>query len=265
MNIISLGAGVQSSTMALMAAHGEITPMPDCAIFADTQAEPRNVYEWLDWLEKQLPFPVHRATIGDLSETSTRIRVSGRSGKPYLSHNVPAYTINPDGSKGNYRRQCTDKHKLAPLKKAIDELRNKGDATVWIGISRDESHRMKPSAWAQVKNVWPLIDANMTRSDCLSWMVAKSYPTPPRSACSFCPYHNNNEWRRLRDEEPEEFRRAIFYERHLQSAAALVDGLTGIPFLHADRVPLDRVDFRTAEDAGQLSMFGEECTGMCGV
>jgi hypothetical protein len=26
---ISLGAGVQSSTMALMAAHGEITPMPE--------------------------------------------------------------------------------------------------------------------------------------------------------------------------------------------------------------------------------------------
>lgn len=37
MNIISLGAGVQSSTMALMEKHGEITPMPDCAIFADTQ------------------------------------------------------------------------------------------------------------------------------------------------------------------------------------------------------------------------------------
>ena len=38
-HIISLGAGVQSSTMALMAACGEITPMPQCAIFADTQAE----------------------------------------------------------------------------------------------------------------------------------------------------------------------------------------------------------------------------------
>lgn len=33
---LSLGAGVQSTTMALMAAHGEIGPMPDCAIFADT-------------------------------------------------------------------------------------------------------------------------------------------------------------------------------------------------------------------------------------
>lgn len=34
MHILSLGAGVQSTTMALMAKHGEITPMPDCAIFA---------------------------------------------------------------------------------------------------------------------------------------------------------------------------------------------------------------------------------------
>ena len=42
MNIISLGAGVQSSTMALMAAKGLITPMPDAAIFSDTGWEPNN-------------------------------------------------------------------------------------------------------------------------------------------------------------------------------------------------------------------------------
>jgi 3'-phosphoadenosine 5'-phosphosulfate sulfotransferase (PAPS reductase)/FAD synthetase len=59
---LSLGAGVQSSTLALMAARGEIGPMPKAAIFADTQAEPESVYRWLDWLEKQLPFPVHRVT-----------------------------------------------------------------------------------------------------------------------------------------------------------------------------------------------------------
>jgi len=33
--------------MALMAARGDITPMPDCAIFADTGWEPNAVYEWL--------------------------------------------------------------------------------------------------------------------------------------------------------------------------------------------------------------------------
>jgi hypothetical protein len=46
---ISLGAGVQSSVMALMAARGEIGPMPDCAVFADTQWEPAGVYEHLGW------------------------------------------------------------------------------------------------------------------------------------------------------------------------------------------------------------------------
>jgi hypothetical protein len=68
LNVLSLGAGVQSSTMALMAARGEITPMPDCAIFADTQSEPGAVYRYLDWLETQLPFPVHRVTAGSLRE-----------------------------------------------------------------------------------------------------------------------------------------------------------------------------------------------------
>ena len=63
-NIISLGAGVQSSTMALMAEKGEINPKPDCAIFADTGWEPKRVYEWLDWLETQLSFPVYRVING---------------------------------------------------------------------------------------------------------------------------------------------------------------------------------------------------------
>jgi hypothetical protein len=43
LRVLSLGAGVQSTTMALLAAHGEIGPMPDCAIFADTGWEPRAV------------------------------------------------------------------------------------------------------------------------------------------------------------------------------------------------------------------------------
>ncbi len=71
-NVISLGAGVQSSTMALLAAHGEIGPMPDFAVFADTQDELPEVYQWLDWLEKQLPFRVVRTTKGKLSDSVTQ-------------------------------------------------------------------------------------------------------------------------------------------------------------------------------------------------
>ncbi|MBP2230768.1 3'-phosphoadenosine 5'-phosphosulfate sulfotransferase (PAPS reductase)/FAD synthetase, partial [Azospirillum agricola] len=58
LRVLSLGAGVQSTTLALMAATAEVGPMPDCAIFADTEWEPHGVYEHLDWLETQLPFPV---------------------------------------------------------------------------------------------------------------------------------------------------------------------------------------------------------------
>jgi len=60
LRVLSLGAGVQSTTIALMAARGEI-PAPDCAIFADTGDEPRAVYEHLAWLRSPgvLPFPVH--------------------------------------------------------------------------------------------------------------------------------------------------------------------------------------------------------------
>ena len=44
LHVLSLGAGVQSSCMALMAARGEIGPMPTAAVFADTGDEPASVY-----------------------------------------------------------------------------------------------------------------------------------------------------------------------------------------------------------------------------
>ena len=58
LRILSLGAGVQSSTMALMAEEGAFDHKPDYAIFADTGWEPRKVYDHLAWLKSQLSFPV---------------------------------------------------------------------------------------------------------------------------------------------------------------------------------------------------------------
>jgi len=91
-DFISLGAGVQSSTMALMAAHAEITPMPEAAIFADTQDEPKSVYRWLEWLTGKLPFPVHIVTQGHLREDGISIRTSRKSGKQYIRTLIPMFT-----------------------------------------------------------------------------------------------------------------------------------------------------------------------------
>ena len=59
LTVISLGGGVQSSVMALMANEGEFGRLPDCAIFADTRWEPPSIYEHLEWLAGQLRFPLY--------------------------------------------------------------------------------------------------------------------------------------------------------------------------------------------------------------
>ena len=271
LHILSLGAGVQSSTLALMAASGEIGPMPVAAIFADTQAEPKSVYKWLDWLEGKLPFPVYRVTIGSLTADSLKMHKHPTKDGFYIRTLIPAYLQHSDRPRGILGRKCTADYKVAAILKKAREIAKvkRGQAspvvTQWIGISLDEAHRMKPSREKWARNIWPLIDAGMKRHDCLRWMQERGFPTPPRSACSYCPFHSDREWRRLRDEEPEDFKAAIQFEKDLQRVAAEAINLRGKPFLHGSLKPLDEVDFSTAEDHGQQLLFGNDCEGMCGV
>ncbi len=266
-HVISLGAGVQSSTMALMAAHGEITPMPTCAIFADTGDEPESVYKWLDWLESALPFPVVRVKAGVLSEASTRVRTAKVSGNKYLSPGIPAF-FDTNGKKGIGARQCTRTFKIDVINREIRRQRAKNQHVIcWIGISRDEAIRMKPSRKPYIGNTWPLIDKKMTRQDCLDWMQARGYPRPPRSACVYCPYHSDAEWLRLQTDEPDEFRRAVAFEKRYMAAVSEATALHGVPYLHASRQPLETLDFSklVKERRAEPDLFNNECEGMCGV
>lgn len=260
-NVISLGAGVQSSTMALMAAHGEIIPIPDAAIFADTKSEPASVYRWLDWLETQLPFPVYRVTAGDLGVVAATVRTS-KNGNKYTQANPPAWAVNSSGKPSPIMRQCTQQFKIEVIQREIRRLFGKGEVQQWIGISLDEAHRMKPSRNARVVNRWPLIELRMRRFDCLNWMTGHGFPKPPRSACVFCPFQSDREWERLKTEEPNDFARASVFEREFQIALADC-GFTGGVYLHPSMKPLDTVDF--SPDTRQADLWGNECEGMCGV
>lgn len=261
MTIISLGAGVQSSTMAMMAAKGEIKPMPDAAIFADTQSEPNSVYRWLDWLEKQLPFPIYRVSAGNLYKVATKVRFS-KNGNYYTNAQPPAWAINDHGKASPIMRQCTQKFKIDVIQREIKRLSGKSAVEQWIGISLDEAHRMKSSRNPSVTNRWPLIELRMKRHDCLNWMEKHGYPKPPRSACVFCPFQSNQEWNRLKNEEPESFERAIAFEVDFQQAMNKC-GFTGDVRLHPSMQYLDKVDF--TPNANQFDLWGNECEGMCGV
>ena len=257
---------MQSSTMALMAAKGEL-PQPDVAIFADTAAEPPSVYKWLDWLERQLPFPVVRVMQGKgLTEAAQRVR-TGKNGGKYVKPLIPAFSISPSGDLGIMPRKCTGDFKLAPLRReARRRMEEAGLKKVrqWIGISVDEAHRMRVSDRQYIDNWYPLIDKAMKRSDCLRWMEGQGYPRPPRSACIYCPFHSNQEWGRLAREEPDAFEAAVKMEKTLQRLMAEEDmslcseGL----FLHPSRVPLEQATFT---DRNQLDLWGNECEGMCGL
>jgi hypothetical protein len=278
-HIINLGAGVQSSTMALMAAKGEITPMPDCAIFADTQAEPDSVYEWLDWLEKELPFPVYRVTKGSLTEKSLTPAIATakakkyKEGEKYMKRIIPVFGEMPDGEVvAALGRSCTADYKIRPIEKKIEEIANlkRGEkelkVTQWIGISYDEIQRMKESRkpWTQLR--YPLIDLEMHRHHCKQWMKKNGYPEPPRSACYYCPFHSNKEWRRLRNEEPLFFKKAILFDQQIRELSKLDRAMKMEAYLHRSCKPLGEIDFDNDEDKGQETWdFNAECSGMCGI
>lgn len=257
---ISLGAGVQSTAVALMAAHGEIGPMPDCAIFSDTGWEPKAVYEHLKWLMSPnvLPFPVYVVSAGNIR--SDALARSNTTGGRFAA--IPWFMISPRGKKGMGRRQCTKEYKLRPVQRKVVELmggkRPKGGAEVWIGISTDEAWRKKPSRVQYIVNRHVLLEAEMSRQACYEWMEARGYPRPPKSSCIGCPFHDDDQWRAL---PPAEFADAV----EVDKAIRVQPGFRGTQFMHRSLKPLDEVDLSTHEDRGQLNLFINECEGMCGV
>ena len=278
-DVLSLGAGVQSTTLALLAAERVIEPMPAAAVFADTGAEPAAVYRHLDWLETVLPFPVRRVqwrNIIDDMEATARGEPAGGRGEGYLA--APFFTRNADGSRGMLRRECTSNYKIAPIRTELKRLLGRDPAKQirlrrgapalvrqWIGISRDEWHRMNPARERWIDTSYPLVDRRWTRGHCLEWLAERGYPTPPRSACTFCPYRSNAEYRAL---SPDDLAQARHVDRLVRDmpATGSVAGLRqgGRLYVHRDLLPLTEVDL-TDPHAGQLDLWPGECSGMCGV
>ena len=271
--ILSLGAGVQSTAMALMAAKGLITPMPDLAIFADTQAEPQFVYDHLEWLIKELPYPVEIVTAGSLTEKSLQERKRIKDGVYYMPKEIPLFGILPSGKiTGALGRQCTNDFKIQPIlkytKKKFNIKRGEKDpmVTEWIGISWDEVQRMKFSRVPWTIKRYPLIEKRLRRTQCSEWLTDNGYEIPIRSACYYCPFHDNDDWRHLKKYHPEEFQKAVDFDKQIREKFYKYDKMKMPVFLHKSCKPLDEVDFDSDEDKGQQVFdFTSECEGMCGI
>lgn len=276
--VISMGAGVQSTVMALLGARGVFGPCPEHMIFSDTQWEPQGVYDHLDWLESEITrltngrCVLHRVSAGNIRENIMESRNS--TGQRFVA--LPFYTMSDKGKKGMGRRQCTREYKIEPIEQKIRELaglkkgqRAPKDLLVeqWIGISWDEMWRMKVSnKWMHKR--YPLIELQWRRFDCLNW-YKETYPDRPalrKSSCIGCPFHDNEHWRDMRNNDPESWDDAVYVDGAIRDGGSgKLRGMNSVQYMHKDCVPLDKADIDSPEDRGQLSAFADECEGMCGV
>ena len=269
---ISLGAGVQSSVMLMMAEIGEITPRPDGAIFADTQWEPPTIYDHLEWMKHQTSIPIHTAMAQDLANNVSNLR--NHSGTLH-SIDIPAFTMSADGKKGMIKRQCTTNYKIKPIRRKVRELLGMGRfnglphrndvVEQWLGISTDEAHRMRDSDVEFIRNRYPLVELGMSRKDCLSWW-SERFPgkSLEKSSCMGCPYQSRNRWVDTKHRYPEHFDRLVKIDAALRGEdwRKNKDNV----YLHPSMRPLDE-----AVAASEVKIerdgdgFGNECEGVCGV
>lgn len=271
---LSLGGGVQSSALALMIAKGEILPV-DAAVFADTGWEPKQVYDWLEYLETEVlisknPFPIFKVSKGNIREDLIKGCANrDKRETPTRWSSIPFFMIKKNGEKAMGMRQCTYDYKIYPLHKMMRQLcglqpKQKANdvlCDVLLGISWDEKTRMNPSKNAWSEHLFPLIERRMTRLDCIQWLEKNNYPIPPKSACIGCPYRNDNEWRLIK-KDPVAWADAVEVDRIIRNPNGKMESEQ---YMHRSCVPLDQVDLETLEEKGQLNMFLDDCEGMCGV
>jgi hypothetical protein len=337
--VLSLGAGVQSTTLLLMSLRGEL-PRLDAAVFADTQAEPKAVYRHLEWLKSlcgHAGLPLHVGTAGDLRRDNIEFRRNRRvvrpDGKNTRYASIPLFVKNPDGSQGRVKRQCTKEYKIEVVDRILrrlvlglgprERLPRVPVVEHWFGITTDESRRMAfpgkyktvptdgqrllwsideggvavqtrkrkvwvPTLWEQ--HAYPFIGSRLlpsrrgeplgylprtyTRQDCQDWL-AEHYPERevPRSACVACPFRSNAEWRRMRDEQPDEWADAVRFDYEQRQAeddnatASGRRGRVGPTYVHRQLLPLDLVDLGgDGEPEGtSCGMLGDGLDGGCGL
>ncbi|MGX4657874.1 hypothetical protein ACWCHM_29765 [Micromonospora sp. SCSIO 07396] len=248
---LSLGAGVQSTTLLLLAAQGTI-PRFDAAIFADTGWEPATVYRHLDRLTgiaQTAGIDVVRVGAGD-------IRADALDPKHRFA-SMPLFTLGPNGERGMARRQCTSEYKIKPIKAEVRRRLGYPHPTrvpaglraqMAIGISLDEIGRARDSDVAYTRNIFPLLDLGWRRTDCLRYLADHGLGDTPKSSCVGCPFHDDGFWADLRANSPTEWADAVAFDHAIRngSAKANADGhpLRGQFFLHRARVPLDEVVLR---------------------
>ncbi len=248
--ILSSGGGTQSACIIALVIQ-ERLPRPDGIAIVDTEREHPAVWEYHDSVIvpelAKIGLEIHRIKKSDFATVD--IWSKGKGGTV-----LPVFTS--DGGKAP--THCSNEWKLRVLNRFWS--RNMSIPTNqqrrWIGFSMDEAsryYRMKEGGdYKNGRIRFPLIDdVPLMRHEAIKVVEKMGWPKPPRSACWMCPNHTENEWRNLKVDFPEAFRKAVLLERQVRRKEPT-------SFFHKSCVPLDEVDFGNEGD-----LFRSCDSGMC--
>ena len=225
MKILSFGAGMQSTALALMACENSMNvpvpypavPVYDAVIFCDLGLEPPWVAKQVDFTrcaceQADIPFyvldtPLYKDFMRNFGERRT---VS-----------IPWWTLKEDGHKSKMPRNCTIDYKIEAISKFVrwdllgyrkgQRLRPEDIKAheMHMGFSAEEQHRCRENSNPMFVNRFPLVEMGLTRPDNYKYILEKWGLDTKASACAFCPFHRNYFFQYIKKYDPETYSAVI--------------------------------------------------------
>lgn len=268
LNVLSHGAGVQTSCMVYMVLGGEI-PKPDLIVFADPQWELKSTYAYLEKLVHDVEavgIPIVITTKGNIYKDTLNSALTGER-----APSMPFYTEDCYGGEGIVNRQCTADYKIEMVKQAARTfigLKPRQKLTtklvMWQGITTDEVERLKTSNEKMISYHYPLFDLGMDRLDCINYLDRNDRGIPPKSSCIGCPFHSRQSWVDIARNYPEEFQTAVTLDKAIRHHPKFKSKL----YLHKSRMDLEQavnMDMMQTDLFYDYDGFANDCSGHCGV
>ena len=232
-HIINLGLGVNSTAILALIKLNKLKLSNPICVFADVGAEKKETYEYLEFLKKVSPLPINI------------VKSDEKAGSllDYCKKNE----ILPQ----RFMRWCTDRWKRKPLEKFRKSITGESeDYKIVIGIAYDESHRAK--RWMNDKNaLFPLIDLEMTRQDCIDVIKEVGWKVPVKSGCWFCPFAPLDEFVELKKNNRKQYEELCLLEKECLKKCKTIKGW------YNDKYPLNELLARKKPIScdGQMCLF----------
>ena len=192
--ILSFGAGVQTTALAIMVAQGKLKV--DAVVFADTGAERPETYWYMENYSKPL-----------LEKAGVPLIIV-RNEQPYYQPDLYGFLWRIQNIPSFQQRRCADHFKIRPIKKWVA----KRDVEMLVGFSLDEAYRSKKPRHLWATESFPLIDIGITAQQCQAIIQNFGWPKPTKSSCFFCQFQTPFEWQWLKNTHLDLFQKALDLE-----------------------------------------------------